>query len=58
MNQILDFRKIQNQKMKLLIEEDRFDSTFAKVMSSFKLIAEEKNINFSLTSTIHRYIAG
>ena len=27
-------------------------------MSSFKLIAEEKNINYQLTSTISRYIAG
>lgn len=52
MNQILDFRKIQNQKMKLLIEETDLIPLLQKVMSSFKLIAEEKNINYQLTSTI------
>ena len=51
MNQILDFRKIQNQKMKLLIEETDLIPLLQKVMSSFKLIAEEKNINYQLTST-------
>ena len=52
MNQILDFRKIQNQKMKLLIEKIDLIPLLQKVMSSFKLIAEEKNINYQLTSTI------
>ena len=52
MNQILDFRKIQNQKMKLLIEETDLIPLLQKVMSSFKSIAEEKNINYQLTSTI------
>lgn len=52
MNQILDFRKIQNQKMKLLIEETDLIPLLQKVMNSFKLIAEEKNINYQLHSTI------
>lgn len=52
MNQILDFRKIQNQKMKLLIEETDLIPLLQKVMNSFKLIAEEKNINYQLHSTV------
>ncbi len=52
MNQILDFRKIQNQKMKLLIEETDLIPLLQKVMNNFKLIAEEKNINYQLHSSI------
>lgn len=52
MNQILDFRKIQNQKMKLLIEETDLIPLLQKVMNNFKLIAEEKNINYQLHSTV------
>lgn len=52
MNQILDFRKIQNQKMKLLVEETDLVPLLQKVMNSFKLIAEEKNINYQLTSSV------
>lgn len=52
MNQILDFRKIQNHKMKLLIEETDLVLLLQKVMSSFKLIADEKNIAYQLVSTI------
>lgn len=48
MNQILDFRKIQNQKMKVLIEETDLIPLIRKVMNSFKLIAEEKHINYQL----------
>lgn len=48
MNQILDFRKIQNQKMKLLIEETDLVPLLQKVMNSFRLIAEEKHINYQL----------
>lgn len=52
MNQILDFRKIQNQKMKLLIEETDLIALLRKVMNNFKLIAEEKNMNYQLVSSI------
>lgn len=52
MNQILDFRKIQNQKMKLLIEETDLIPLLQKVMNNFKLIAEEKNINYQLHSSV------
>lgn len=47
-NQILDFRKIQNQKMKLLVEESDLIVLLQKVMDSFRLIAEEKQIDFRL----------
>ena len=52
MNQILDFRKIQNQKMKLLIEETDLVSLLQKVMNSFRLIAEEKHINYQLHTKV------
>lgn len=52
MNQILDFRKIQNQKMKLLIEETDLVPLLQKVMNSFRLIAEEKHINYRLHTKV------
>lgn len=50
MNQILDFRKIQNQKMRLLIEETDLIPLLQKVMNNFRLIAEEKKINYRFLS--------
>lgn len=47
-NQILDFRKIENKKMKLLLEKTDIVELLQKVMDNFRLIAEEKNINFRL----------
>lgn len=52
MNQILDFRKIQNQKMKLLIEETDLVPLLQKVMNNFRLIAEEKHINYQLHTKV------
>ena len=52
MNQILDFRKIQNQKMKLLIEETDLVPLLQKVMNNFRLIAEEKHINYRLHTKV------
>ena len=52
MNQILDFRKIQNQKMKLLVEETDLIPLLQKVMDSFRLIAKEKNIDYQMKSPI------
>lgn len=48
MNQILDFRKIQFNKMTLLIEEVEILSYIALIMDGFLLIAKEKKINFQL----------
>jgi len=47
-NQILDFRKIQNKKMKVLVEETEIISLLTKISGSFLLIAEEKQIKFEL----------
>lgn len=47
-NQILDFRKIENKKMKVLLEKTDVLSLLQKVMDNFRLIAEEKNINYQL----------
>ena len=58
-NQILDFRKIENKKMKLLLEKTDIVELLQKVMDNFRLIAEEKNINFRLQTdkeSIHCWI--
>lgn len=58
-NQILDFRKIENKKMKLLLEKTDIIELLQKVMGNFHLIAEEKNINFRLQTdkeSIHCWI--
>lgn len=47
-NQILDFRKIENNKMKLLLEKTEVIDLLKRVMDNFRLIAEEKNINYHL----------
>lgn len=47
-NQILDFRKIENKKMKVLLEKTDVIALLQKVMDNFHLIAEEKNISYQL----------
>lgn len=47
-NQVLDFRKIQNKKMKLTIEYTDIIALLQNIMDNFRLLATEKNINFSL----------
>lgn len=49
-NEILDFRKIQSRKMRLLVEQVELVDLVRKVMSDFELIREEKNIDFRLES--------
>lgn len=46
-NQILDFRKIQNNKMKLLLEETELIVFLMKITENFRLTAEEKQIDFT-----------
>jgi signal transduction histidine kinase/DNA-binding response OmpR family regulator len=51
-NQILDFRKIQNKRMTMLVEETEIISQLRRIMENFSLISKEKDINFQLeTST-------
>ncbi len=47
-NQILDFRKIENKKMKVLLEKTDIIALLQRVMDNFRLIAEEKHIDFRL----------
>ncbi|HRZ98394.1 MAG TPA: two-component regulator propeller domain-containing protein, partial [Paludibacter sp.] len=45
-NQILDFRKIQNKKMRLKIQPTRFDKLISEICSNFSKESVEKNIEF------------
>ena len=45
-NQILDFRKIQNQKMKMRVQRMDVVAYTRKIMDSFNAIAEEHQIDF------------
>lgn len=47
-NQILDFRKIQNNKMKLKIEEFSLAGYIKEICTNFKRIAEEKGIKLEI----------
>lgn len=47
-NQLLDFRKIQEKKMQLKVREVPFGSFIASVASNFNVTAEEKRIDFKL----------
>ena len=51
-NQILDFRKIQNEKMKLMIEETEIISFLMTISESFQSVAEEKQINLTVKSNL------
>ena len=46
-NQILDFRKIQNKKMRLKIQSTRVDKLVKEICSNFAKEALEKNIQFN-----------
>jgi signal transduction histidine kinase/DNA-binding response OmpR family regulator/ligand-binding sensor domain-containing protein len=47
-NQILDFRKIQNSKMHLLIERMDLKAELSEVMADFRYMADDHQIDFSL----------
>ena len=47
-NQILDFRKIQHKKMKLLVEYTNLSAIICRIMEEFHLIAAQKRIDFRL----------
>lgn len=48
-NQILDFRKVQNNKMRLSVEEILFGEFVYNCAHNFSEIAQDKNINFVIT---------
>lgn len=47
-NQLLDFRKIQDKKMDLKVQEVPFGSFIATIAANFNISAEEKRIEFKL----------
>ena len=47
-NQILDFRKIQNKKMKMQVQRLEVVSYVRKIMDNFEAVAEEHHIDFLL----------
>jgi len=49
-NQILDFRKIENGKMKLLLERTNIICTIREIMNDFRIMAEKKQIRFTLNN--------
>ena len=51
-NQVLDFRKIQNKKMGLTVEYRDILIMLHDIMDNFRLLATEKNINFTLQTTL------
>lgn len=57
-NQVLDFRKIQNKKMGLTIEYRDIIIMLHNIMDNFRLLSEEKNINFSLQTTLPSVFCG
>ncbi|WP_370520911.1 two-component regulator propeller domain-containing protein [Bacteroides sp. 214] len=49
-NQILDFRKIQNNKMKIYLEEVDIVGVARNMFGSFKAVAHQRNINYQFVS--------
>lgn len=49
-NQILDFRKVQNNKMRLKVEETDFGAFISSCCEGFHTIATEKNIVFQVVN--------
>ena len=52
MTQILDFRKIQNQKMKVVVEKIELIGFLRQLMTNFQSLATEQNISFQLRSEL------
>lgn len=55
-NQLLDFRKIQNNKMKLYIEETDIVSLSKKILETFTALAHQRNINFQFICSCDSYV--
>jgi signal transduction histidine kinase/ligand-binding sensor domain-containing protein/DNA-binding response OmpR family regulator len=51
-NQLLDFRKLEEQELTLQLSKGEFISFVKDVSESFKDLSERKHINFSFSSTI------
>lgn len=53
-NQLLDFRKLEEQELKLQLSQGEFVSFVKDVSESFRDLSERKHINFSFSSTIQQ----
>jgi signal transduction histidine kinase/ligand-binding sensor domain-containing protein/DNA-binding response OmpR family regulator len=53
-NQLLDFRKMEEQQLTLQLSKGEFISFVKDVSESFKDLSERKHINFSFSSTVPR----
>lgn len=51
-NQLLDFRKMEEHELKLQLSKGEFVSFLKEVCESFRDLSERKNINFTFTSHI------
>src|SRR5699024_10924871 len=51
-NQILDLRKIQNNKMKMRVQQIELVSFVRRLMESFNGLADEHHISFKLESSV------
>lgn len=49
-NQILDFRKIQNKKMKMKVQRIELDTFIRGIMTNFEALADEHHIDFIFES--------
>lgn len=54
-NQLLDFRKMEEHELKLNVSEGEFVSFVREVSDSFKDLSERKNINLLFESSIENY---
>ncbi|GAA3956496.1 two-component regulator propeller domain-containing protein [Chitinophaga oryziterrae] len=54
-NQLLDFRRLEEQEQKINLTEGEIVSFIGEVLESFKDISERRQINFSFTSTLSRF---
>lgn len=55
-NQILDFRKIQNKKMKMHVQQFDLLPFIRQIMENFNYLANEQHINLSLNAPEHPVI--
>ena len=53
-NQLMDFRKIENEKMQMKISKNDINKFIKEISDSFKELANKKNINYSYLSTIQK----
>jgi signal transduction histidine kinase/DNA-binding response OmpR family regulator len=54
-NQVLDFRKLEDHETKLNLAGGDIIVFLKEAVASFKDISERKHINFTFTSSLHRY---